>query len=204
MVASIAQNLALNELLCLGGNIQNTFQSPVLLQGFPGGSDGKESTCSAGDLGSIPGPEGAWQPTPVFLPAESTDRGAMTLGLSSQQSDSTDLGSLPFPEASRAGHLHLVAIHGLSRILCSEAALCSGGCWRHPCSITQPCPTLCDPMDCSLPGSSVHGDATGKNAAVGCHFLLQEILLTQGSNPHLLHLLHWQVPSLPLVPPGKP
>ena len=122
---------------------------------------------------------GAWQPTPVFLPEESMDRGAMTLGLSSQQSDSTDLGGLPFPEASRAGRLHLVAIHVLSCILCSEAAFCSGGCWRHPCSITQPCPTLCDPMDCSLPGSSVHGDSPGKNAAVGCHFLLQEILLTQ-------------------------
>ena len=26
----------------------------------------------------------------------------------------------------------------------------------------------------------------------------------QGSNLHLLHLLHWQVGSLPLVPPGKP
>ena len=25
------------------------------------------------------------------------------------------------------------------------------------CSITQSCPTLCDPMDCSPPGSSVHG-----------------------------------------------
>ena len=25
------------------------------------------------------------------------------------------------------------------------------------CSVTQTCPTLCDPMDCSLPGSSVHG-----------------------------------------------
>ena len=27
---------------------------------------------------------------------------------------------------------------------------------------------------------------------------------TQGSNPRLLHLLHWQVGSLPLLPPGKP
>ena len=26
----------------------------------------------------------------------------------------------------------------------------------------------------------------------------------QGSNPHVLHLLHWQVSSLPLAPPGKP
>ena len=34
-----------------------------------------------------------------------------------------------------------------------------------------------------------------------CHFLLQEIFLTQGSNPHLLHLLHWQADSLPLVSP---
>ena len=34
----------------------------------------------------------------------------------------------------------------------------------------------------------------------GCHALLQVIFLTQGSNLHLLHLLHWQVGSLPLVP----
>ena len=36
----------------------------------------------------------------------------------------------------------------------------------------------------------------GKNTGVGCHFLLQGIFLTQGSNPHLLHLLHWQADSL--------
>ena len=34
------------------------------------------------------------------------------------------------------------------------------------CLITQSCPTLCDPMDCSLPGSSVHGDSPGKNASI--------------------------------------
>ena len=38
----------------------------------------------------------------------------------------------------------------------------------------------------------------------GCHFLLQGIFQTQGSNPHLLHLLHWQGGSLPVAPPGKP
>ena len=37
----------------------------------------------------------------------------------------------------------------------------------------QSCPTLCDPMDCSPPGSSVHEDSPGKNTGVGCHFLLQ-------------------------------
>ena len=36
---------------------------------------------------------------------------------------------------------------------------------------------------------------SGKNTGMGCHFLLQRIFLTQGSN---LHLLCWQVDSLPL------
>ena len=42
--------------------------------GFPGSSDGKQSSYNAGDLGSIPGRvlwRRAWQPTPVFLPGES-------------------------------------------------------------------------------------------------------------------------------------
>ena len=142
--------------------------------------------------------------------------------------------------------------------------------------VSQLCPILCDPMDCSLPGSSVHGvlharilewvampssrgspqlgdqtwvscnagwlftvwttrearyacmlsrfshvwlfvtlwtivaagllcpwDSPGKNTGVGCHSLLEGIFLTQVSNPHLLHLLHWEADSLPLAPPGK-
>ena len=44
----------------------------------------------------------------------------------------------------------------------------------------------------------------GKNTGAGCHFLLQGIVLTQGLNLRLLQLLHWQVDSLPLAPPGKP
>ena len=40
----------------------------------------------------------------------------------------------------------------------------------------------------------------GENTGVGCHFLLQGIFLTQGSNQHLLH---WQVDSLPLSHPGS-
>ena len=44
----------------------------------------------------------------------------------------------------------------------------------------------------------------GKNTGMGCHFLLQGIFPIQGSNPSLLCLLHWQVGSLPTVPPGKP
>ena len=55
------------------------------------------------------------------------------------------------------------------------------------CLVAQSCLTLCDPMNCSPPGSSVHGDSPGKNTGVGCHALLQGIFPTQGSNPGLLH-----------------
>ena len=119
--------------------------------------------------------------------------------------------------------------------------------------LAQLCLTLCNPMDCSSPGSSVHGflqakntgvgchsllqilpvslnasvvfmhscsvvslrpfglwptrllcpwNFSGKNTGVGCHFLLQRIFPTQGLNPHLLHLLHWQADYLSLAPPG--
>ena len=140
--------------------------------------------------------------------------------------------------------------------------------------VAQSCPTLCDPMDYSLPGSSVHGilqarvlewvtnkgrrmlmtssisqmtsTATSaerghlfltvpakiqgacvhsrarlsatpwpasllcpwgfpdKNTAVGCHSPLQGIFPTQGSNRRLWQLLHCQVGSLALMPPGIP
>ena len=59
-------------------------------------------------------------------------------------------------------------------------------------------------MDCSPPDSTVQGESPGKNTGVGYHVLLQGIFLTQGLNPCLLCLLHWQVGFLPLVTPGKP
>ena len=55
------------------------------------------------------------------------------------------------------------------------------------CLVIESCPSPCDPMDCSPPGSSVHGDSPGKNTGAGCHARLQEIFPTQGSNPGLLH-----------------
>ena len=72
----------------------------------------------------------------------------------------------------------------------------------HVCMLSCSFVSLCDPMDFSLPGSSVHGILQA--GILGCHALLQGIFPTQGSNPCLLCLLHWQVGSLPLVPPGKP
>ena len=55
-----------------------------------------------------------------------------------------------------------------------------------------------------LPGSSVHGIFQARNIGVGYHFLLQGIFPTQGSNPRLLCLLHWQAYSLPLHHLGSP
>ena len=57
----------------------------------------------------------------------------------------------------------------------------------------QSCLTLCDAMDCSPPGSSVHVDSPGKNIGVGCHALLPGIFPTQGSNlgvPHCRQILY--------------
>ena len=68
------------------------------------------------------------------------------------------------------------------------------------CSDTRSCLTLSNPMDCSLPGSSVHGIL--QNTGVGCHFRLQGIFPTQGLNQSVLRLLHWQADSLPLEPPS--
>ena len=45
----------------------------------------------------------------------------------------------------------------------------------------------CNPLDCSLLDSSVHGDSLGKNAGVGSHVLLQGIFPTQGLNSDYLH-----------------
>ena len=55
------------------------------------------------------------------------------------------------------------------------------------CLVAQLCLSLCDPMDCTLPGSSVHGESPVKNTGVDCHALLQRIFPTQGLNSGLLH-----------------
>ena len=55
------------------------------------------------------------------------------------------------------------------------------------CLVTQSSLTLWDPMDCSPPDFSVHGDSPGRNTGVGCHDLLQGISPIQGSKPGLLH-----------------
>ena len=77
--------------------------------------------------------------------------------------------------------------------------------WKKKKKIAQSCNTLCNPLDCSLPGSSWSMQNPwhfpGKSTEVGCYFLLQGILPTRGLNPHLPHYgqtLH------PLRHQGKP
>ena len=68
----------------------------------------------------------------------------------------------------------------------------------------QSCPTLCDPMQCSLPGSSVHGILqAGILEWVTISFSRGSVFPTQELNLCLLHLLPWQAGSLPLLPSGK-
>ena len=80
----------------------------------------------------------------------------------------------------------------LSYLLNGDMCACMLNCF-------QLCPTLRDPMDHS-PQAPLSMDSPGKNTRVSCHVLLQEIFPTWGSNWHLLHLLHWQAGSLPLMP----
>ena len=61
------------------------------------------------------------------------------------------------------------------------------------------CVRLCDPMDCSLPGSSVHGILQARILECIAVPSSRGIFLTQGSNPCLLPLLNWQTGSLRFV-----
>ena len=69
------------------------------------------------------------------------------------------------------------------------------------CLVPKLCPTLPWPPSTTVCQAPLSWDFPGKKTGVGCHFLLQGIYLTQGSNKHLLH---WQVDSLPLIHLGSP
>ena len=66
--------------------------------------------------------------------------------------------------------------------------------------LLQSCPTLCDPMDCSTPGSSWYSPA--KNTEVSISF--SRDLPDLGIEPTSYVALALEGSSLPLVPPGTP
>ena len=72
--------------------------------------------------------------------------------------------------------------------LIDHRCVCMSGVCVHAL-VTQLCLTLCDPMDCSLPGSSVQGIIQARILEWVAIFLLQGIFLTQRSNPDILHCM---------------
>ena len=103
---------------------------------FPGSSNGKESACNSGDLSSIPGSgrsPGEGHGTPVFLPGKFHGQRSL-VGYSPKgckESDTTEVlstyTSLVIESFRQKKHSHVVLV-------------------------TQSCPTLSDPTDCSQPG----------------------------------------------------
>ena len=130
---------------------------------FPGGSEVKASASNVGDLGSIPGSgrstgEGNGNPLWYSCLENPMDGGAWWATVHGVAKSQTRLSDFTFFLSNAS-------------MLCAVLYL-----------VAQPCPTFWDPMDCSPPGSSVHGDSPGKNIEVGCQALLQGIFPTQGSN----------------------
>ena len=94
------------------------------------------------------------------------------------------------------------------RVLLSVAAAAAAAA-----KLLQSCLTLCDSMGCNPPGSSVHGIlparmlewvamSSSRGSSRPRDRTRVSYVAIQGLNLHLC-LLHWQVGSLPLAPPGK-
>ena len=66
------------------------------------------------------------------------------------------------------------------------------------CLVTKSCLTLSWPHGLWPTRLLCPWNFPGQNTGMGCHFLLQGTFLTQGVSPHLFHLLHWKMDSLPL------
>ena len=66
--------------------------------------------------------------------------------------------------------------------------------------VTQPCPTLCDPVDCSLPGSSLHGILQAR--------ILEWVAISFSGDLSNPGIEPWspalQADALTFEPPGKP
>ena len=91
--------------------------------------------------------------------------------------------SMGFPREECWSGLPFPDLHWLDPYLLTPPALVEGFFTTEPprkstecvavlCLVAQLCPTLFNPMDYSLPDTSVRGDSPGKNTRVGCHALL--------------------------------
>ena len=102
------------------------------------------------------------------------------------------------PEAGLRGGMSGFQFHLWATHSAHPSSLWTSVCVR-VCSVVQSCPALCYPARLLCPW-----DFSGQNTSVSCHFLLQGISPTQGSNPHPPYLLRWQANSLSLSHLGSP
>ena len=154
--------------------------------GFSAGSDSKESACSAGDTGSIPGlrrypGEGNGNPLQYSCLGNPTDRVALWATVHGVPKSRTQLSNWHTQGRGASNLLSdLLKPAKLSKrsstditynccLLCGflvsmrlYKAVTSMCPRRHHVKLLQSCPSLCDPMECSPPGSSVHGILQGR------------------------------------------
>ena len=126
-------------------------------------------------------------PRPTLKPSE----GAATAGTSA-----LDSGFRTWRQYTGLSHSQCSLCHGSPRKLMCPL----GPCWAlmHACLLAQPCPTLCDPMDCNPAGSSVLAILQAR-ILEWVAMTSSRVFPTQGSNLHLSRLLRWRVGSLPSV-----
>ena len=138
----------------------------------------------APDSLSAPGTQRSWETLPV-------KKGRRELG---EQMATCQSPHFPFCVSVSVCMTPSSLLYSQNQAQCPEHSRCSVSEGQVP----QLCPILCDPRDCSLPGSSVHRNSTGKNIGVGCHAFLQGPNL--GIEPRSPTL---QADSLPTEPQGK-
>ena len=120
-----------------------------LSRGFPCGSAGGESACNVGDLGSISGlgrSPGVGKGYPLQYSGLENSKECVVHGVAKSRTQMSDFHFHFEGQRNKAEIIQLVNI--ISEV-----------------KVAQSCLTLCDPMDCSPPGSSVHGISQVKR----CH-----------------------------------
>ena len=185
----------------------------------PGSSDGRKSSCDAGDLASIPGlgrssGEGNGYPLRYSCLENSMDRGAWRATVHGFAKSWIRLSNFHFAimipvricwacTICQSCSAFIPSLGGMFIFLVRPPSLREGSylSLSYICLIAKLCPTLLQPHGLYPARLLCPWDFPGKNTGEGCHFLHQGIFLTQGWNPCLPH---WQAYGLPLSHWGHP
>ena len=152
--------------------------------GFPGGSVGKRMHLQRRDMR-------VWS-----LSQENPQEGIAThSSISAWRIPWTQKPGRIQPTGSpRVGHVEV------SEQMCMHYIACFR--FKSESEVAQLCPTLCDPMHYSPPGSSVQGTLQAR--ILGWVDMPSSRGSSQSRDQTYVSLLHWQAGSLPLAPPRKP